>query len=278
MPPSLASPHRSEGIGELFKNVGSVSQRGPVYIGDYRDVVGSECNYTEPQRIEGTYNRKTHSYKQYAEPIEQLIKGMAAVNNEATAGTRSKLRQWMHETFDIPQVLTYYAVSNFANYWDDKVHNSFIYQRSVDKKWTLSAWDTDSTMGINSGATFGLRAGADTTSCPINCYNYLERALISVAFPYEYEVVMRNLVLYGALQPTRLQATLDKFWGMWNLTETQICATQYAHDFPGCYNKHSAFFQARANNVLSTFVPPPASRLGKIIPCSLFLHLLLLRI
>lgn len=62
--------------------------------------------------------------------------------------------QWkiIRANFDVPQVLTYFAVNSLLGHWDGYMNNYFIFHDTNGTgKWTMYPWDQDKTFGFYDG-------------------------------------------------------------------------------------------------------------------------------
>lgn len=75
--------------------------------------------------------------------------------------------QWkiIRDQFDVPQVLTYFAVNSVLGHWDGYMNNYFIFHDTRGTgKWTMYPWDQDKTFGFHDG----IRGDQVFTDMPVN--------------------------------------------------------------------------------------------------------------
>lgn len=141
------------GVGDLFKADGATvpdtdRNAGPWGFADFAPLNGL-CSLTPEQRYTLTYTRETHEYKGltpdgHADLIAR-INELAQISADADADPT--VRAHFEQHFDIAQLITQYAIRNWAGTWDDGVHNYLPYQRTTDKKWAIFPHDFDCDFG-----------------------------------------------------------------------------------------------------------------------------------
>jgi hypothetical protein len=129
--------------GDLFKDVGCNCDEGPIGWGDER-LLQPFCGYTAAQRYAATYERKTQTWRD-ASAVQTMIEGLNAAR--ASLPDTVPLRNYFAQTFDVPSLLSYLAIRNWSEPWDDIYQNHFLYRRPADGKWILIPWDLDDEFG-----------------------------------------------------------------------------------------------------------------------------------
>lgn len=143
----------SDEVGDLFKADGATvpdtdRNAGPWGFADFAPLNGL-CGLTPEQRYTLSYTRETHDYKGlspdgHADLIAQIDKlAQISANGDADPTVRAYLEQ----NFDVAQLITQYAIRNWAGTWDDGVHNYLPYKRSTDGKWAVFPHDFDCDFG-----------------------------------------------------------------------------------------------------------------------------------
>jgi len=132
----------------LFKSQGFTGDEGPWSWGDARLIQGSLNGYTESERYEYTYNRKTLGWKnseldRTPDIVEPMIEGLHA----ARAGGPAVLREYLAKTFDVDKTLRYMCAINYVGTFDDMFQNHFLYRDAITGKWQMLPWDMDNTLG-----------------------------------------------------------------------------------------------------------------------------------
>lgn len=135
-------------VGDLFKSQGYTGDEGPWSWGDARLIRGSLNGYTESERYEYTYNRKTLGWKnseldRNPDIVETMIEGLHA----ARAGGPAVLRDYLAKTFDVDKTLRYMCAINYVGTFDDMFQNHFLYRDATTGKWQMLPWDMDNTLG-----------------------------------------------------------------------------------------------------------------------------------
>ncbi len=140
-------------VGDLFKSQGYTGDEGPWSWGDARLIRGTRNGFSESDRYEYTFNRKTHGWKN--EPgdgrpdiVEPMIEALHAARNRGPQA----LRQWLADNFDVEQTLRYICTINYVGTFDDMFQNHFLYRKVEDGKWCMFPWDMDNT--LDSGGQF----------------------------------------------------------------------------------------------------------------------------
>jgi hypothetical protein len=148
-----------ERVGDLFKASGnSGAQEGPWGPADGQPL-GASCTGRTPtwqpiDRYAYTYERKTWDWKDASE-IQTLITQLDAArvagnlnDTDASNDVIAPVRTFMEQNFDIESMLSYVAIRNWSEPWDDVFHNYFLYKNAAGK-WSLVAWDLDREFGEN---------------------------------------------------------------------------------------------------------------------------------
>ena len=141
-------------VGDLFESQGiranhnpDKGNEGPYFYGDGRLITGSLHSYTEQERYEYTYDRKTllwknHPFDGVADAPQAMIEGL----HQARAQGREALRTWLAEHFDVDLTLRYLCATGYALSTADTVHNYYLYKKAGDGKWCLLPWDVKSAL------------------------------------------------------------------------------------------------------------------------------------
>jgi hypothetical protein len=66
-------------------------------------------------------------------------------NQVAVTANIANLRTHLNANWDVDDMLTYLALRNWCSPWDDKFHNSYVYQKPTGR-WTMLPWDFDNEM------------------------------------------------------------------------------------------------------------------------------------
>lgn len=135
-------------IGDLFKSQGYTGDEGPWSWGDERLILGNKFGFSQAERYEYTYNRKTRDWINQpgdgrSDVVESLIIGL----HEARENGREALRQYLLEHFDVDLTLRYICTINYVGTFDDMFQNHFLYRKAEDGKWCVLPWDMDNTLG-----------------------------------------------------------------------------------------------------------------------------------
>ncbi len=66
--------------------------------------------------------------------------------------------QWevIKRQFNVEEILTYFAVTSLAAYWDGYFNNHFIYHDIQSGKWEIYPWDLDKACGFHDGVGMGI--------------------------------------------------------------------------------------------------------------------------
>ena len=141
-------------VGDLFKSQGiranqnpDKGNEGPYFYGDGRLIVGSLHGYTEQERYEYTYDRKTLPWKNHpsdgvADAPQAMIEGL----HQARAQGKEALRTWLAEHFDVDLTLRYICAMGYALSTADTVHNYYLYKKAGDGRWCMLPWDVKSAL------------------------------------------------------------------------------------------------------------------------------------
>ena len=135
-------------IGDLFKSQGYTGNEGPWSWGDGRTIRGERNGYTQEERYEFTYNRKTLNWKNRTG--DGVIDGPEALIEGLRTARRRNLefqRAWLAENFDVDLTLRYICTINYVGTFDDMWQNYFLYRKAEDGKWCLLPWDLDRSLG-----------------------------------------------------------------------------------------------------------------------------------
>jgi hypothetical protein len=140
--------HWFDEVGDLFKSQGYTGDEGPWSWGDARLLRGSLNGYTESERYEYTYNRKTLGWKnseldRTPDIVEPMIEGLHAARADGPA----VLREYLAETFDVDKTLRYMCAINYVGTFDDMFQHHFLYRDAITGKWQMLPWDMDNTLG-----------------------------------------------------------------------------------------------------------------------------------
>ena len=131
--------------GNFFRRSG-INDRGNLYkiiwMGSHRPSARTpKDKIPDRQDVIGRHEKVTNVHDGY-EDIVGLVKALEdAPDDEA---------QWkvIAESFDVDQVINYFAVNTLLSHWDGFFNNYFVYHDSKGSgKWTLHPWDQDSTWG-----------------------------------------------------------------------------------------------------------------------------------
>jgi CotH kinase protein/Lamin Tail Domain len=139
--------------GDLFKADGVTDPDGgrnvgPWGIGNFSPL-GDACSLTAADRYALTYERQNHSYKSLSPEghaeliglIEELARIKTNADNDPT------VRDYFTKNYDVSQLMTQFALRNWAGVWDDGVHNYLPYKRSNNGKWAVFPHDFDCDFG-----------------------------------------------------------------------------------------------------------------------------------
>jgi len=140
-------------IGDLFKVVGYHKDQSVWGVGDAR-LLSPACGFSEDQRYAATYERQAPDWKTGSDEVRDLLERLGRARNADLASGEPghpALRSFFEDNFDVDALLTYRAVFNWANVWDDYWQNHFYYRRA-DGKWTLIPYDFDKLMA---GSPYG---------------------------------------------------------------------------------------------------------------------------
>jgi spore coat protein CotH len=157
----LASAAYPDGpVGDLFKARGGEDE-GPYGVCDFRPI-GAACGYTADYRYAYSYRRRTNKWKgeDNGSEVKALIEGYAAARRGGVAAVKA----YVDKTFDVPALLTYMAIRNFAIPKDDLADDYYVY-RKPDGKWMLWPWDLDKEWG---GRTDAASGGTDYANVSFN--------------------------------------------------------------------------------------------------------------
>ncbi len=127
-------------LGDLFSSNGWYVDQGPLGRADGTSL-RAFCGQQPRDRYIASYPRKSHTWKgtQGHDELIKIIADLAVARAQGLPAVRAHLARY----FDVPQVLTYIAVRNWAGTYDDAYHNYYLYRRNADSKWTMLGWDFD---------------------------------------------------------------------------------------------------------------------------------------
>ena len=135
-------------VGDLFKSQGFTGDEGPWSWGDALLIRGTRNGFSESDRYEYTFNRKTLGWKNQPEDGQpDIVEPMIEALHEARGRGALALRQWLSENFDVDQTLRYICTINYVGTFDDMFQNHFLYRKAEDGKWCMLPWDMDNTLG-----------------------------------------------------------------------------------------------------------------------------------
>lgn len=132
-------------IGDLFKADGSLDD-GPWGRSNWFPL-GPTCSMPVERRYEFSYERQTHDYKGGAghAGLISLIEGLDKIH--AGRDADPAVRSYFEKNFDVPKLISKFAIRNYAGVWDDGFHNFYVYHRPADGKWQLFPQDFDCDFG-----------------------------------------------------------------------------------------------------------------------------------
>jgi spore coat protein CotH len=224
----LGKSEPSKEIGDLFKSDGAVDDnQGPWGRGNFRPLqLNPSCaRWTKLDRYRSTYERQSHEWKD-ASPagheeliaiIEALAPMVAAANG---GGSWQPVRDHLSKYFDVAQMMSHWAVRNFAGVWDDGVHNFYLYKRTGDGKYEVLPQDFDLEYGGDGGGfskapTSSIYMGEEGAGVdPVGGSNALKSALIK-AFRAEFRARLGEL-LKGVLSESNVMARLAEAQADWD--------------------------------------------------------------
>lgn len=206
-----------EKVGDLYKadgNAGPTNLEGPYDIADESVLKKNpDCpGWSIDDRYAHTYQRMTNKWDNVS-ALRKLIEDMNAVRSASLAsGDWAPMRSFFMDNFDFAKLLDYIVIRNWAEPWDDQIHNHFLYRRDSSKKWLLIPQDKDlefsEFFGWQTGKSFfiGEQGDPDNRS---GFWNYLKDAFIKA---FRAEIVQRTIELDGSgvLSPTNYRARVDQ--------------------------------------------------------------------
>ena len=136
-------------VGDLFKSQGFTGNEGPWSWGDERLISGNMNGYSEQERYETTYNRKTRQWMN--NPLdgkEDFVQPLIEELNLARTRSPQVLRQFLDDNFDVDLTLRYICTINYVGNFDDMFQNHYLY-RKTDGKWCMFPWDMDNMLGTS---------------------------------------------------------------------------------------------------------------------------------
>jgi hypothetical protein len=224
----LGKSEPSKVIGDLFKSDGAVDDnQGPWGRGNFRPLaLNPSCaRWSKLDRYRSTYERQSHEWKDASpaghEELIGIIETLAPLVAAASgSGNWQPVRDHLGRYFDVAQMMSHWAVRNFAGVWDDGVHNFYLYKRSTDGKYEVLPQDFDLEYGGDGGGfsrppTSSIFMGEEGTgSDPVGGSNALKSALMK-AFRPEFRARLAEL-LAGVLSPANVMARLAEAQGDWD--------------------------------------------------------------
>lgn len=144
-----------EDVGDLFEADGATvpdtdRAAGPYGLADFAPM-GPLCSMQPIQRYQLSYQRDTNDWKGLTEEghreLVDLIDSLDSIASSTDANPA--VRDFFNQYFDVPKLITQYAVRNWSGVWDDGVHNYLPYKRASDGKWVVFAHDYDCDFGGN---------------------------------------------------------------------------------------------------------------------------------
>jgi hypothetical protein len=212
-------------IGDLFKSDGAVDdQQGPWGKGNFRPLgLNASCpeRWTKLDRYRTTYERQSHEWKGESPAGHQelitMIETLSPLYDAAKAsGNWAPVRQFLERHFDVRQLLTHWAIRNFAGVWDDGSHNYYLYKRAADGKYEALPQDFDLEFGTHgrppTSSIFMGEEGAGED--PVGGINWLKSAVIK-AFRPELRARFTEL-LATVLAEKNVFEQLDQALGAWD--------------------------------------------------------------
>lgn len=159
--PVLADFEGQDQAGDLFESdgvSGGDAKEGPWGLGNFTPLPAL-CSLTPLQRYQFTYERHSHRWKDHTpeghRELASLIEELDTLVSNRTTDVDPGVVAYFQERFDIPRLITHFAVRNWSGVWDDGTHNFQPYKRISDGKWMVLSHDFDCNFGGNSscGAT-----------------------------------------------------------------------------------------------------------------------------
>ena len=139
-------------VGDLFKSQGFTGDEGPWSWGDARLIRGSRSGFSQSDRYEYTYNRKTLNWLgQPGDSSPDIVEPMIQALHQARDAGREALREWLSDHFDVERTLRYICTINYVGTFDDMFQNHYLYRKAEDQKWCMFPWDMDNTLGGSFG-------------------------------------------------------------------------------------------------------------------------------
>ena len=139
-------------VGDLFKSQGYTGDEGPWSWGDARLIRGSRNGFSESDRYEYTFNRKTRNWaNEPGDGTPDIVEPMIEALHQARSRGRVPLRNWLEENFDVDLTLRYICTINYVGTFDDMFQNHYLYRKAEDGKWCMFPWDMDNTLGGSFG-------------------------------------------------------------------------------------------------------------------------------
>lgn len=228
--------HQSAEVpGDLFKAQGYSGDECAYGFANWRRF-NARCGYTEDERYEITYGRKTYRSSRDHKVLIDAIRKINSLNTQSESacsvlfvsvqfvcGFRSQLssstdgcpadaRAWIIDNFDLKMMFAYIVVQSYAGEWDNLFHNQFMYRRESDGKWSWVPWDADSLWIANSRTTNSLYSGTSE-----NDYHVMKNAVI-LCFKNEINQVYLEF-MDTFLSIANMNTLLDDITSKWNRTE-----------------------------------------------------------
>jgi hypothetical protein len=213
-----------EALGDLFKSDGVIGHQGPWASGNFRPLdVNPYCpgRWSKLQRYQWTYERQTHGWKDAGpaghQELMEMIETLEPLYRAASAsGSWGPVREHLDRYFDVRQLLTSWAVRNFAGVWDDGVHNFYLYRRASDGKYEVLPQDFDLEFGgVGTPADASIFMGEEGAGQdPAGGVNLLKSALLK-AYREEFRARLTELVR-GVMSQANVLALLDQALADWD--------------------------------------------------------------
>ncbi len=233
----------------LFKSGGCNCDEGPFGWGDERPLT-EYCGWSAQERYAATYERHTHDWDDYTE-LQTMIEGLDAARNADDA----TLRAFLDANFDVPSVLSYMAVMNWAVPFDDMFQNHFLVQRRSDGKWFMAPWDLDLNFGGWQGAWSSVYLGEEGN--PHNRAGWWNRIKDSFFQVYRPEFDARLAELNATtLSASSVIARIDDTVALWSMAEISAAPAGPQCDYTAQAEAMRAFARERESVVLSVVGSP----------------------
>jgi hypothetical protein len=224
-------------LGDLFKSDGAVDDSGPWGRGNFRPLADNGAcpgRWSMPDRYRFTYERQSHDWKDATPaghaPLIAVIDGLRPLYEAAKASNDwGPVRAHFEKHFDVAQLITHWAIRNFAGVWDDGIHNFYLYRRATDDMFEAYPQDFDLDFGgdtVTREADGRMRwnfsrppessifAGEEGVGEPVGGANALKSALIK-AFRVEFRARLAEL-LRGGLAKDNVMTLLSEATAGWD--------------------------------------------------------------